>query len=440
MDDGNTWYLIIALILLFLCNYFTMSASAVVGVNDSSLKERAEDDEKQAKKLYNALHKNRNFVEKIREIAWICGAGAAGVGTVYLFSIFFKLIEFKALNSFLSIIISVIISVFAVVCLGFKIPTQLGNRYCEKFAYSNIGFLIFTMKFFIPFCLIIKAFSLFVLKLFKIDPDKVQEEITEEEIRMLVDVGNEIGFIEESQKEMINNIFEFDDTTAGEVMTHRTDIVAVEKNSKISEIIYLAINEGFSRLPVYEKDLDNIIGLIYVKDLLCLVGCNSSEDFKTDDFIRPVIFVPESTRCRALFAEFKKSKAHFAVVVDEYGGTAGIVSMEDVLESIVGDIEDEYDEQEEEIKEISDGIYIIEGTTKLEDLSELPGIEFEENEDFDTLGGLIFHELGFIPKDDENSEVIYSGYKFTVISMDERRIDKVKVEKLTEEIETEISK
>ena len=111
---------------------------------------------------------------------------------------------------------------------------------------------------------------------------------------MLVDVGNEIGFIEESQKEMINNIFEFDDTTAGEVMTHRTEIIAVEKNAKISEIVYLAINEGFSRLPVYEKDLDNIIGLIYVKDLLCLVGCNSSEDFKTADFIRSVLFVPES--------------------------------------------------------------------------------------------------------------------------------------------------
>ena len=150
-----------------------------------------------------------------------------------------------------------------------------------------------------------------------------------------------MGYIEEGQKKMINDSFEFDETTAGEVMTHRIDIVAVDKDARISEVVYLAINEGFSRLPVYEKDLDNILGLIYVKDLLCLVGCNSSDEFKVSDFVRPVLYVPESVKCRALFAEFKKQQAHMAVVVDEYGCPAGIVSMEDVMESIVGAIWDE---------------------------------------------------------------------------------------------------
>ncbi len=432
MDDGNTWYLIIALVLFFFCSYFNMSASAIVGLNDSVLKERAEEGERKAKRLFDILQKNKNFVDRIRETALICGVAVGALGTVYFELLFLPFFESEFLKAVVPIILSVLITVFVVISCGFKIPQQLGNRYCERLGYSAVGMLKTLMVLFSPFRVIIHAFSTLVSKLLGADPDKAKEEITEEEIRMLVDVGNEIGFIEESQKEMINNIFEFDDTTAGEVMTHRTEVVSVEKCAKISEIVYLAINEGFSRLPVYEKDLDSIIGLIYVKDLLCLVGCDSYEEFKIEDFIRPVIYVPESTKCRTLFAEFKKSKAHLAVVVDEYGGTAGIVSMEDILESIVGEIEDEYDEQEEDIREISDGNYVIEGTTRLDDLSELLDVEFSNDEDFDTLGGFLFHMLGFIPKEGEEAEVEYEGYKFTVLLMDERRIDKVKVEKLPE--------
>ena len=442
MDDGHTWYLLITLLLLALCCYFTASASAIVGVNDSNLKERSESGDKKAKRLYDCLHNSNNFVDRVRGTAWICGTAAAGLGTARLSLLFFKIMlpgmpELSAFAAALSMLFAVLLSVFAVVSIGFKIPQLLGSRYCEPFGYKTAGLLRVLMALFTPLGILIRGFSYLISKLFGADPSKAQEEITEEEIRMLVDVGNEIGFIEESQKEMINNIFEFDDTTAGEVMTHRTEIIAVEKNAKISEIVYLAINEGFSRLPVYEKDLDNIIGLIYVKDLLCLVGCNSSEDFKTADFIRSVLFVPESTKCRALFAEFKKSKAHMAVVVDEYGGTAGIVSMEDILESIVGDIEDEYDEQEEDIQQIAEDTYIMDGTTDLEDVGSLLGLSFEEDEDFDTLGGFIIHMLGRIPKDDETPLLTFSGYQFTVLSMDERRIDKVKVQKLQETLPIE---
>ncbi len=433
MDDGNTWYIIITLILFFLCSYFNVSASAIVGLNDSALKERAEDGDKRAEKLFSTLQNSKNFVEHIRETALICGVAVAGLGTIYLRMLFLPFFESGFLKAVLPVLIATVLAVFVVISFGFKIPQQVGNRYCERLGYMATGMLKALVIIFSPMRMIIYGFSVLVSKMLGADPDRAKEEITEEEIRMLVDVGNEIGFIEESQKEMINNIFEFDDTTAGEVMTHRTEVVAVEKDAKISDIIYLAINEGFSRLPVYDKDLDSIIGLIYVKDLLCLVGCDSSEEFKIEDFIRTVIYVPESTKCRTLFAEFKKSKAHLAVVVDEYGGTAGIVSMEDILESIVGEIEDEYDEQEEEITEISDGNYVIEGTTRLDDLSELLDADFTSDEDFDTLGGFLFHMLGFIPKEGEEAEVVHGGYKFSVLSMDERRIDKVKVEKLPEE-------
>ncbi len=444
MDDGHAWYLFIALLLLVLCSYFTASASAIVGVNDSVLKERAESGDQKAKRLFDCLHKNDHYVDRIRETAWICGAAAAGVGTVFLSTLFFHslitvLPQHDSLTAGISVLLAVVLCVFTVVSVGFRIPQQIGNRYCESFGYSTVSLLRPLAALFAPLEFLIRGSSHLISKLLGADPTKAQEEITEEEIRMLVDVGNEIGFIEESQKEMINNIFEFDDTTAGEVMTHRTEIVAVEQNAKISEIVYLAINEGFSRLPVYDKDLDNIMGLIYVKDLLCLVGCNSSEDFQTADFIRPVLYVPESTKCRTLFAEFKKSKAHMAVVVDEYGGTAGIVSMEDILESIVGDIEDEYDEQQEDIQKIGEDTYIVDGTTDLEDVSVLLNLSFEEDEDFDTLGGFIIHMLGRIPKDEETPQVIFEGYRFSVLSMNEKRIDKIKVQKIEESSTNDLS-
>lgn len=243
---------------------------------------------------------------------------------------------------------------------------------------------------------------------------------------MMVDVGNEKGVIEESQKDMINNIFEFDDRTAEEVMTHRTEVIAVSQDATISDIVYYAINEGFSRIPVYEDDIDNIVGVIYVKDLLCLVGCKSTEDFKISDFIRPVLYVPESNRCRELFKEFTDKKIHMAVVVDEYGGTSGIVTMEDLLESIVGNIQDEYDDEEIEIQKMNDTTYMIDGGADLEEVAETLGLDISENEDYDTLGGLITDILGRIPDDGEMPAVTYQNVDFTVLVVEDRRVVKVK--------------
>lgn len=250
---------------------------------------------------------------------------------------------------------------------------------------------------------------------------------------MLVDTGSEMGFIEESQKEMINNIFEFDDTAVGDVMTHRTEIVAVEKGAKISDVVYLATSEGFSRLPVYEGGLDNILGFIHVKDLLCLVGMNPSDNLRLDDFIRPVIYVPERAKCRSVFAEFKKTKSAMAVVVDDYGGTEGILTMEDILEAIVGDIEDEYDEAEKTVQQLDPDTFVIEGTVELEDLIELLHIPFDEDDDYDTLGGFMTHMLGRIPREDETPSIKYEGYEFTVMLVEDRRVAKVKIHRLPAE-------
>ena len=211
------------------------------------------------------------------------------------------------------------------------------------------------------------------------------------------------------------------------------DLTAIEMETPISEAVDLAISDGYSRMPVYEETIDNIKGLIFAKDLLSLIGDTNLESRKVADFIRPVNFIPESNSCSDVFMEFQQKKIQAAIVVDEYGGTAGIVTLEDVLESIVGNIQDEYDDEEEEITQINDTTFTIEGTTDLDEVNELVGIELPDG-DYDTLGGFVISLLGYLPGEITDEPIVaeYENLRFTVLSIDERRIDEIKVEILPE--------
>ena len=266
--------------------------------------------------------------------------------------------------------------------------------------------------------------------------DETGEAITEEEILMMVDAGNETGVIEQSQREMISNIFDFDDLTVSDVMTHRTNIIGVEQNTSISEIVYTAINHGRSRIPVYNGDMDSIIGIIYVKDLLCLVGQESTDGFNIKEFIREVLYTPETNSCAEVFRQMTSTKTQMAIVVDEYGGTAGLVTMEDLLESIVGNIQDEYDNEAEDITEISEGVYSISGSADFEEVCARLGLSMpadgEENE-FDTMSGFLVSRLGRIPQEGENPQITYGGMQFTVLLSDDKKILKIKAVRQAED-------
>lgn len=253
-----------------------------------------------------------------------------------------------------------------------------------------------------------------------------KESSTEEEIKQLVD--DEESELEVSQREMINNVFEFDDTTAGDIMTHRTDIVAVEDDKKLSDIVKAAIDEGCSRIPVFHDDLDNILGIVYIKDLLKFIGCEIGQDEQIKDYIREPLFVPETLLCGKLFAKMTETRIQLAIVVDEYGGTAGLVTLEDVIEELVGDIEDEYDDEENSIEKLDDRTYIVDGITDIEDVSKVLGKDIPEG-DYDTLAGFVISRLGFVPNDnDENAVTEYDGIRYTVLGVEERRIEKIQVE------------
>ncbi len=205
------------------------------------------------------------------------------------------------------------------------------------------------------------------------------------------------GVIENTQKEMINNIFEFDDMDVGDIMTHRTEMFAVEVDDPLEDVVKISMEEGYSRIPVYDDDPDNIIGIAYVKDLLKYVGRSLPKDRTLRDIMRKAYYVPETKRCDELFKEMSESHVQMAIVVDEYGGTAGLVTLEDVLESIVGNIQDEYDNEDEEICKINDTTFTIDGITDLDEVDELIGADLPEG-DYDTLGGFITSQLGFLPE------------------------------------------
>lgn len=256
---------------------------------------------------------------------------------------------------------------------------------------------------------------------------KKENSTTEEEIKQLVDDDN--GELEMSQREMINKVFEFDDTTAGDIMTHRTDIIAVEDDKNIMDVVKAAIDEGFSRIPIFHEDLDNILGIIYVKDLLKFVGCEISKDEDIKAYIREPLYVPETIPCGRLFEKMTDTRIQLAIVVDEYGGTAGLVTIEDIIEELVGDIEDEYDEEDESIQKLDENTYIFEGITDIEDVENALGISFPEG-DYDTLAGFVISRLGFVPtQNDVDAVVDYSGVVFTVLEVEDRRIEKIKASK-----------
>ena len=254
---------------------------------------------------------------------------------------------------------------------------------------------------------------------------------TEDEIMSLVDAGAESGEIETSSVEMINNIFEFGDLKISDVMTHRVNIAAVEEGVSTDDIVYLALEEGFSRIPVYRESIDNIIGIILVKDLLCLIGKEHSEKYTAKDFIRQVSIIPESCPCDMAFKQLTENKSGMAVAIDEYGGTAGLVTVEDLIESVMGNIQDEYDDEEISIKQLGKDKYRIEGDCDPEEVLELFGYELPEDHEYDTIGGFVTDLLGYIPEDTEKTpHTDYEDLRFVVTEVGDNCISEIIVFRL----------
>ncbi|MBR5088414.1 MAG: HlyC/CorC family transporter [Ruminiclostridium sp.] len=268
----------------------------------------------------------------------------------------------------------------------------------------------------------------FILK--KAVGENYGEDVTEDDIMSMVESGTESGAIEDNSAELISNVFEYDDLSVEDVMTHRVNITAVEKGASLDDIIYIALEMGFSRLPVYEKSIDKIVGVIIVKDLLCLIGSEHLDEFRLEDFIRETVYVPESCTCSDAFKTMTGAKTGMAVVVDEYGGTAGIVTLEDIIESVMGNIQDEYDTESAEIRKIGTDKYEISGEADPDDVLELFGYSLPEDHDFDTISGFVISLLEYVPEDlpedsDKKPHVDYKDIRFVILSVTDNCIDRL---------------
>ena len=272
----------------------------------------------------------------------------------------------------------------------------------------------------------------FIERLFGAKNDEEKQAQTEEEILSLVEEGQEKGLIEDDTKNIIENVFDFDDTVAYEIMTHRRDMTTLEDTDSLAEVVRVAVDSGHSRIPVYHEDLDNIIGMLYVKDLLPFVGKAAPADFRLRSILRPALFVPRTKDCRSLFGYMQKHRTQIAIVVDEYGGTEGIISLEDLIEDILGNIRDEYDDEEDEVRLIDEGKFTVDGAMSVSDVEELTGTELSDS-DSETIAGFILDKLGRIPGADEQPFVESNGLRLTALHTDDRRITEVLIERVADQ-------
>lgn len=421
-------------ILLFLVAvnaFFAASEIAIISLNDKKIEKQAEEGDKKAIIIHNLVKEPSRFLATIQVGITLSGLLASAVAAESfadrITGAFQNVPVPQTMIKFITVIVLTILLSYITLVFGELIPKRVAMQKPEKISRVAASPLRILSKFTTPFVNFLTFSTNFFIRLFGGNPHADEEQITEEEIRMMVDVGEEKGVILSAEKQMIDNVFEFNDTLVSEIMTHRTHIVGIPVSCGLSEIIDIINKEKFTRIPVYNETIDNIVGILHVKDLIqYIIGNSHNEQFKLENILRRPFFVPSSKKTNELFRELQRSKVHMAVVIDEYGGTAGIVSLEDLVEEIVGNIQDEYDDDEVEIEKVDENTFIIDGRTSLDNVKEVLNVELPV-EEYDTLGGFLMGYLGRIPTKEEKPIVEMDAVVFKVEEVDEKRISKVKV-------------
>ncbi len=416
--------LIVLIILIGINAFFASTEIAFISLNDAKIEKQAKEGNKKAKQIRKMLKEPSKFLATIQIGITLAGflssAFAADAFASELAPVLEKLIPLgiNVWNNISIILITLILSYFSLV-LGELVPKRVAMKNPEKVAFASIGVvrLIYTIT--SPFVKLLTVSTNVVSKIFGVTGTE-EEIVTEEEIKMMLDVGEEKGSIEEEEKELINNVFEFNDKVASEVMIHRKDIYAIEVKSDIGDILADLKEYKYSRIPVYEDSIDNIVGMLYIKDLLAYVYLK--KEVKIKKIMRDVYFTPENKPINDLFRELQKSKHQIAIVLDEYGGTAGLITMEDIIEELVGNIFDEYDDEEAEYEKIDDNTYRISGGVSIYDLRKILNIEDIPEGDYDTLSGYLIEILGRIPSDNETPVIETPKVTYKIEDYEDKRI------------------
>ena len=421
--------LIFLFILILLNAYFAATEIAFISLNDAKIEKQAKDGNKKAKQIQKMLKNPSKFLATIQIGITLAGflssAFASDAFAGMLAPVLNEWMPFISIATWqnISIVIITIILSFFTLVFGELVPKRLAMKYYEKISFATIGVIKGISVVTAPFVKLLTWSTNLVSKIFGVG-EQEDEIVTEEEIKMMVNQGEEKGSIEENEKELINNVFEFNDIIASEIMTYRTDIYAIEINEDVYEILDEIDEYKYSRIPVYEETIDDIKGILFLKDILKLVS--TRKEFKIADIMREAYFVPESKPIDEIFEELQANKMQMAIVVDEYGGTAGLLTMEDILEELVGNIFDEYDDVEVEYKRLDDNTYLIDGSVSLYEMKKILDIELPEG-DYETLSGYLIEKLGRLPEEDEHPVIEDEHLTYKIEEYEDRRIKWVKV-------------
>lgn len=412
--DPSTWQVILLIFLILLSSFFSIAETALKTLSKIRLRHMMEEEIEGANQIFRVLEDPSRIMGSI-----LVGDNISNISATVLAA-------FIAYDNYGigAVPYTILIMTVLVVIFGEMVPKSLGAQRAEKIALAVIKPITTVSIALRPVVFILHFISGKVIKLFGGTPRKANPIMTEEELKTLVDVSSEEGVLEAEEKEMLFNVFEFGDLQVKDVMVQRIDIVALDVRSNFEEVLDVVLTEQFSRIPVYKEDIDDIIGVLNVKDLLFLKD-GQKATFNLTEHVRAVYFTYEFKKITELFKELKHARNHMAVVLDEYGGTVGIVTIEDLLEEIVGEIDDEYDNEEElDIQVVRENEYIVSGSYRLDELNEAIGTSIESDE-FDSVGGYIIGVLGTFPENQE--EIKTEGIRFIVEEVDKNRIKKIRV-------------
>ncbi|HOG62194.1 MAG: HlyC/CorC family transporter [Tissierellia bacterium] len=413
LDSDRVWKIVILIICLVLSALFSASETALMSLSKIRVKQMIENREKGANRINKLLSDPSRLLSAI-----LIGNNVVNIGAS-------SLMTSLAIDAFGNTGVGVATGIMTLLILVFGeiTPKSLAAKNSEKISVRLSGFIEFVTNLLTPISFVLNIITDFLVKLLGGEVDKKKPFITQEELKTIVNVSYKEGVLEGEEKDMIYNVFDFSDSQVNDVMVPRTEIVAIDVDLPYEEIIKIINKEQYSRIPVYENTIDNIIGILYVKDLLFL-DVNKESPFDLRKYIRQPYFTPEYKSIKELFKEMRTNRNHMVVIIDEYGGTEGIVTIEDVVEEIVGDIEDEYDKKIKEIEVIKEDEYLVNGNVRIDTINELIGTHIE-SKDFDTIAGFVIGIIDRLPEAGE--EIEYENIRFIIENIDRNRIKKIRI-------------
>ena len=428
MSEGSLLLQIVIIIILTGINAFFSSAEmAIVSLNKNKLKILIEDGNKKAVLLDNLLQEPSKFLSTIQvgiTLASFFASASAATGLSQYLSSALQPLNIPYNYQISMILITFLLSYITLV-FGELIPKRIALRNSENIALSSVGVVVFISKLFSPFVKFLTFSTNLVLTILKMKEDNIEEKVSKEELRSLVEVGKEHGVINEAEQEMIENIIEFDEKIAREIMIPRTKVFLIDKNISIHELFESKEIGKYSRIPVYENEADNIVGVLLTKDLMMEAYKKGFDNIKVADLLQEAYFVPETKNVNELFNEMQLEKKHITILIDEYGGFSGIVTLEDLIEEVMGNIADEFDDEDLSIRQLSRNKYLISGEVSLNDLNDNFNFELESKY-YDTLSGILIENLGYIPEDNEDIEpIIINDVVFKPQRVRNKKIEKV---------------